>query len=101
MTETMNVSSKRMKVILLGDSDVGKTSLLTRFSQGYFHICYQMIIPEYSNKDVDVSGVKVKLQIWDTAGQGRYRVIREGYYRDVAGIVIVFDLTSKSSFDNI
>uniref|UniRef100_A0A7N6AYH8 small monomeric GTPase n=1 Tax=Anabas testudineus TaxID=64144 RepID=A0A7N6AYH8_ANATE len=89
--------------ILVGDSGVGKTSLLVQFDQGKF-------IPGsfsatvgigFTNKVVTVDGVKVKLQIWDTAGQERFRSVTHAYYRDAHALLLLYDITSKSSFDNI
>ncbi|XP_029871607.1 ras-related protein Rab-37 isoform X3 [Aquila chrysaetos chrysaetos] len=91
------------KTILVGDSGVGKTSLLVQFDQGKF-------IPGsfsatvgigFTNKVVAVDGVKVKLQIWDTAGQERFRSVTHAYYRDAQALLLLYDITSKMSFDNI
>ncbi|KAM4524828.1 ras-related protein Rab-37-like [Odontesthes bonariensis] len=91
------------KTILVGDSGVGKTSLLVQFDQGKF-------IPGsfsatvgigFTNKVVTVDDVKVKLQIWDTAGQERFRSVTHAYYRDAHALLLLYDITSKSSFDNI
>ncbi|CAL8303599.1 unnamed protein product [Lota lota] len=91
------------KTILVGDSGVGKTSLLVQFDQGKF-------IPGsfsatvgigFTNKEVTVDNVKVKLQIWDTAGQERFRSVTHAYYRDAQALLLLYDITSKTSFDNI
>ncbi|XP_043861139.1 ras-related protein Rab-37 isoform X2 [Dromiciops gliroides] len=91
------------KTILVGDSGVGKTSLLVQFDQGKF-------IPGsfsatvgigFTNKVVTVDGMKVKLQIWDTAGQERFRSVTHAYYRDAQALLLLYDITNKSSFDNI
>ncbi|XP_023805388.1 ras-related protein Rab-37 [Oryzias latipes] len=91
------------KTILVGDSGVGKTSLLVQFDQGKF------ISGSFSatvgigltNKVVTVDDTKVKLQIWDTAGQERFRSVTHAYYRDAHALLLLYDITSKSSFDNI
>ncbi|XP_045890670.1 ras-related protein Rab-37-like isoform X2 [Micropterus dolomieu] len=91
------------KTILVGDSGVGKTSLLVQYDQGKF-------IPGsftatvgigFTNKVVDVDNLKVKLQIWDTAGQERFRSVTHAYYRDAQALLLIYDITSKQSFDNI
>ncbi|CAL8284284.1 unnamed protein product [Merluccius merluccius] len=91
------------KTILVGDSGVGKTSLLVQFDQGKF-------IPGsfsatvgigFTNREVTVDNLKVKLQIWDTAGQERFRSVTHAYYRDAQALLLLYDITSKSSFDNI
>uniref|UniRef100_A0A3B5B322 small monomeric GTPase n=1 Tax=Stegastes partitus TaxID=144197 RepID=A0A3B5B322_9TELE len=92
-----------LQTILVGDSGVGKTSLLVQFDQGKF-------IPGsfsatvgigFTNKVVPVDNVKIKLQIWDTAGQERFRSVTHAYYRDAHALLLLYDITSKSSFDNI
>ncbi|XP_031821612.1 ras-related protein Rab-37 isoform X2 [Sarcophilus harrisii] len=91
------------KTILVGDSGVGKTSLLVQFDQGKF-------IPGsfsatvgigFTNKVVTVDGTKVKLQIWDTAGQERFRSVTHAYYRDAQALLLLYDITNRSSFENI
>ncbi|XP_051988094.1 ras-related protein Rab-37-like isoform X2 [Xyrauchen texanus] len=91
------------KTILVGDSGVGKTSLLVQFDQGKF-------IPGsfsatvgigFTNKVVTVDNMKVKLQIWDTAGQERFRSVTHAYYRDAQALLLLYDITRKTSFDNI
>ncbi|XP_060544701.1 ras-related protein Rab-37 isoform X3 [Pantherophis guttatus] len=91
------------KTILVGDSGVGKTSLLVQFDQGKF-------IPGsfsatvgigFTNKVVTVDDVKVKLQIWDTAGQERFRSVTHAYYRDAQALLLLYDITNKVSFDSI
>ncbi|XP_072916314.1 ras-related protein Rab-26 isoform X2 [Hemitrygon akajei] len=90
------------KTILFGDSGVGKTSLLVKLSQCNFQ---RHLTPTVSmgltNKVLNVDGVKVKLQIWDTAGQERFRSVTHAYYRDAHALLLLYDVTSKTSFDNI
>uniref|UniRef100_A0A8C1F0P3 small monomeric GTPase n=3 Tax=Cyprinus carpio TaxID=7962 RepID=A0A8C1F0P3_CYPCA len=90
------------KTILVGDSGVGKTSLLVQFDQGKF-------IPGsfsatvgigFTNKVLTVDELKVRLQIWDTAGQERFRSVTHAYYRDAQALLLLYDITSRSSFDN-
>eukprot|EP00076_Gallus_gallus_P032095 XP_024997633.1 ras-related protein Rab-37 isoform X8 [Gallus gallus] len=101
--QTLRVPGVPPQTILVGDSGVGKTSLLVQFDQGKF-------IPGsfsatvgigFTNKVVAVDGVKVKLQIWDTAGQERFRSVTHAYYRDAQALLLLYDITSKMSFDNI
>uniref|UniRef100_A0AAY4A354 small monomeric GTPase n=1 Tax=Denticeps clupeoides TaxID=299321 RepID=A0AAY4A354_9TELE len=99
----MNVTDiLTLQTILVGDSGVGKTSLLVQFDQGKF-------IPGsfsatvgigFTNKVVTVDNINVKLQIWDTAGQERFRSVTHAYYRDAQALLLLYDITSKSSFDN-
>ncbi|XP_036405581.1 ras-related protein Rab-37-like isoform X3 [Megalops cyprinoides] len=91
------------KVMLLGDSAVGKTCFLVQFKDGAF-LAGSFIATvgiDFRNKVVTVDNVKVKLQIWDTAGQERFRSVTHAYYRDAQALLLLYDITSKSSFDNI
>uniref|UniRef100_A0A8C4THR9 small monomeric GTPase n=1 Tax=Erpetoichthys calabaricus TaxID=27687 RepID=A0A8C4THR9_ERPCA len=90
-------------VMLLGDSGVGKTCFLVQFKDGAF-LAGNFIATvgiDFRNKVVTVDSVKVKLQIWDTAGQERFRSVTHAYYRDAQALLLLYDITSKTSFDNI
>ncbi|KAM0681290.1 Ras- protein Rab-8B [Glugoides intestinalis] len=90
------------KVILIGDSGVGKTSLMTRFADSsYDAICSTTIGVDFKIKTIEIDGVKVKLQVWDTAGQERFRAIVSNYYRGAQGIFVVFDMLNKESFNHL
>ncbi|KAK6171598.1 hypothetical protein SNE40_019749 [Patella caerulea] len=91
------------KVMLIGDSGVGKTCLLVRFKDGTFlsGSFISTVGIDFRNKVVEVDGAKVKLQIWDTAGQERFRSITHAYYRDAHALLLLYDVTNKNSFDNI
>eukprot|EP00105_Crassostrea_gigas_P022089 XP_011441467.1 PREDICTED: ras-related protein Rab-37 isoform X4 [Crassostrea gigas] len=99
-TELYDISSK---VMLIGDSGVGKTCLLVRFKDGAFlsGSFISTVGIDFRNKVVDVEGTKVKLQIWDTAGQERFRSITRAYYRDANALLLLYDVSNKASFDNI
>nr|XP_027224127.1 ras-related protein Rab-26-like isoform X2 [Penaeus vannamei] len=90
------------KVMLIGDSCVGKTCILTRFKDGTFlsGSFISTIGIDFRNKVVTVDGSKVKLQIWDTAGQERFRSVTHAYYRDAHALLLLYDVMSKTSFDN-
>ncbi|XP_051653544.1 ras-related protein Rab-37 isoform X3 [Manacus candei] len=90
-------------VMLLGDSGVGKTCFLLQFKDGAFlsGTFIATVGIDFRNKVVAVDGVKVKLQIWDTAGQERFRSVTHAYYRDAQALLLLYDITSKMSFDNI
>ncbi|KAF4012921.1 hypothetical protein G4228_003723 [Cervus hanglu yarkandensis] len=90
-------------VMLLGDSGVGKTCFLIRFRDGAFlsGTFIATVGIDFRNKVVTVDGVRVKLQIWDTAGQERFRSVTHAYYRDAQALLLLYDITNKSSFDNI
>ncbi|XP_042294310.1 ras-related protein Rab-26 [Sceloporus undulatus] len=91
------------KVMLVGDSGVGKTCLLVRFKDGAFLAgsFISTVGIDFRNKVLNVDGVKVKLQIWDTAGQERFRSVTHAYYRDAHALLLLYDVTNRASFDNI
>ncbi|XP_061703432.1 ras-related protein Rab-26-like [Syngnathoides biaculeatus] len=91
------------KVMLVGDSGVGKTCLLVRFKDGAFLAgsFISTVGIDFRNKVLSIDGVKVKLQIWDTAGQERFRSVTHAYYRDAHALLLLYDVTNKTSFDNI
>ncbi|XP_060140003.1 ras-related protein Rab-26 isoform X9 [Globicephala melas] len=91
------------KVMLVGDSGVGKTCLLVRFKDGAFlaGTFISTVGIDFRNKVLDVDGMKVKLQIWDTAGQERFRSVTHAYYRDAHALLLLYDVTNKASFNSI
>ncbi|EDO47990.1 predicted protein [Nematostella vectensis] len=101
--QTGEVFDVACKVMLLGDSGVGKTCLLVRFKDGAFlsGSFISTVGIDYKNKVVEVDGSKVKLQIWDTAGQERFRSITHAYYRDSHALLLLYDVTNHASFENI
>ncbi|KAG5470445.1 hypothetical protein LSCM1_01689 [Leishmania martiniquensis] len=91
-----------MKLIVIGDSGVGKSCLLHRFVEDTFsEEQTQTIGIEYGAKIIDLGGAKVKLQIWDTAGQERYKSVTRSYYRGATGCIIVYDVTNRSSYESV
>ncbi len=90
------------KVILVGDSGVGKTNIVSRFVDDSFTDSVRSTIGiDFQVKVIDTGSEKIKLQIWDTAGQERFRSISRSYYKYAYGIIVVFDLTNRKSFENI
>ncbi len=90
------------KLLLLGDSGVGKSALLTRYVNDAYTTSFMSTIGiDFKVKTIELDGKKIKLQIWDTAGQERFRKITTNYYRGAQGIIFVFDLTDLKSFNNI
>uniref|UniRef100_A0AAZ3R9F0 Ras-related protein Rab-13 n=1 Tax=Oncorhynchus tshawytscha TaxID=74940 RepID=A0AAZ3R9F0_ONCTS len=90
------------KLLLIGDSGVGKTCVLFRFSEDAFNSTFISTIGiDFKIRTVELDGKKIKLQIWDTAGQERFRTITTAYYRGAMGIMLVYDITNEKSFDNI
>ncbi|KAG1964140.1 ras-related protein Rab-15 [Pimephales promelas] len=90
------------RLLLLGDSGVGKTCLLCRFTDNEFHPSHISTIGvDFKMKTLEIDGIKVRIQIWDTAGQERYQTITKQYYRRAQGIFLVYDITSERSFQHI
>jgi len=90
------------KILLIGDSGVGKSCLLLRFSDGSYTDSYISTIGvDFKIKTLTLDDKTVKLQIWDTAGQERFRTITSSYYRGAHGIMVVYDVTDKKTFVNV
>eukprot|EP00029_Vermamoeba_vermiformis_P011761 TRINITY_DN6563_c0_g1_i1.p1 TRINITY_DN6563_c0_g1~~TRINITY_DN6563_c0_g1_i1.p1 ORF type:complete len:201 (-),score=43.65 TRINITY_DN6563_c0_g1_i1:100-702(-) len=95
-------TNSQFRILLLGDSGVGKTSLLLRFVDNSFTDAFiNNIGGDYREKQVTVGKASCTLQIWDTAGQERFRQITSSFYRGAHGILVVFDLNNRESFDNL
>jgi Ras-related protein Rab-1A len=90
------------KLLLIGDSGVGKSCLLLRFADDIYTESYISTIGvDFKIRTIEKDGKTIKLQIWDTAGQERFRTITSSYYRGAHGIIIVYDITDRESFDNV
>lgn len=91
-----------VRLLLLGDSAVGKSSLLLRFSDRRFESNFVITIGvDFRTKVVSIDGKPYRVQVWDTAGQERFRTITPAYYRNAMGMVLVFDITNRKTFDNV
>ena len=89
------------KVVLIGDSGVGKSNLLSRFTKNEFNLESKTTIGvEFATKSIEVGDKIIKAQIWDTAGQERYRAITSAYYRGAVAALLVYDITKKNTFEN-
>jgi len=90
------------KVVVIGDSAVGKSQLLSRFAKNEFCIDSKSTIGvEFQTRTVTIKGKVIKAQIWDTAGQERYRAVTSAYYRGALGAMLVYDITKRPSFDHV
>jgi len=91
-----------VKIVLIGDTGVGKSNLLTRFTRNEFLIDSKSTIGvEFATKNVSVDGKILKAQIWDTAGQERFRAITSAYYKGAVGALVVYDIARQATFENV
>jgi len=98
-----NSSDSVYKILLLGDSTVGKTCFLMRYTDNTFQEIHMSTIGlDYRLKTMTLnSGKQVKVQIWDTAGQDRFRAITKNYYKGAHGIILIYDVTNQLTFENV
>ncbi|KAK1373777.1 Ras-related protein RGP1 [Heracleum sosnowskyi] len=90
------------KIVLIGDSAVGKSQLLARFARNEFNLDSKATIGvEFQTRTLSIDHKTVKAQIWDTAGQERYRAVTSAYYRGAVGAMLVYDITKRQSFDHV
>ncbi|KAI0983096.1 hypothetical protein GJ496_008394 [Pomphorhynchus laevis] len=90
------------KLLLIGDSGVGKTCMLNRYVEDNFSTTFISTIGiDFKMRKIEMEGKQIKLQIWDTAGQERFKTITTAYYRGAMGVILVYDITSEKSYDNI
>lgn len=103
ITEEANLDREFVyKVVILGDAAVGKTSLINQFVEGSFNEDYKPTLgANIVRKDVHLNSTKVRLIMWDLAGQEKYRVVRSMYFQGCQGALLVYDVTRYSTFDSI
>lgn len=90
------------KILLIGNSAVGKSSLLMRFAEDIFSESFLPTIGvDFKIRTLEAAGSKVKLQMWDTAGQEKFKSILTSYYKGTHGVLLVFDITDKQSFADV
>ncbi|KMZ60373.1 Ras-related protein RABA5c [Zostera marina] len=90
------------KVVMIGDSAVGKSNLLSRYTRNEFnHNTKATIGVEFQTQSIGIDGKEVKAQIWDTAGQERFRAVTSAYYRGAVGGLIVYDITRRTTFESV
>ncbi|MQM11499.1 hypothetical protein Taro_044407 [Colocasia esculenta] len=90
------------KVVIIGDSAVGKSNLLSRYARNEFNINSKATIGvEFQTQTMEIDGKEVKAQIWDTAGQERFRAVTSAYYRGAVGALIVYDISRRTTFDSV
>ena len=90
------------KIVIIGDSAVGKSNLLSRYARNEFNLHSKSTIGvEFQTQVMDIDGKEVKAQIWDTAGQERFRAVTSAYYRGAVGALVVYDISRRSTFESI
>lgn len=90
------------KVVLIGDSAVGKSNLLSRYARNEFNLNSKATIGvEFQTQSMEIDGKEIKAQIWDTAGQERFRAVTSAYYRGAVGALIVYDISRRATFENV
>jgi Ras-related protein Rab-8A len=102
MSHSITPHDMQIKLLMIGDSGVGKTCLLLRYSNDSFSPTFITTIGiDFKIKNIEIEDKRIKLQIWDTAGQERFRTITTSYFRGAQGIVRVYDVTDRRSFESI
>eukprot|EP00897_Mesotaenium_endlicherianum_P010384 jgi/Mesen1/9374/ME000610S08679 len=90
------------KMVLIGDSGVGKTNLASRYAHNEFHTDSKATIGvEFRSKTLEIDNKEIKAQIWDTSGQERYRAVTSVYYRGAVGALLVYDISRRATFENV
>ena len=91
-----------LKVVLVGDSSVGKTNIMSKYLKNEFHEDSKATVGvEFGSKQFNIEGHSIKAQIWDTAGQERYKAITSAYYKGAKGAFVVYDITRKNTFETV
>ncbi|CAN1251392.1 Ras-related protein RABA5d [Linum perenne] len=90
------------KIVIIGDSAVGKSNLLSRYSRNEFNSHSKATIGvEFQTQSMEIDGKEIKAQIWDTAGQERFRAVTSAYYRGAVGALIVYDISRRTTFESV
>lgn len=98
----MSQEEQLLKILVIGESAVGKSCLLLRYTDNKFQETFMTTIGvDFKTKHLEIDGTPVKLQIWDTAGQEKFRAITKAYYRGAHGILVVFDISRRDTFNQV
>lgn len=90
------------QILIIGDSSVGKTSILTRYTNGTFKEEYLATVGlDYYSKDEIFNNKTINVKLWDTAGQERYKSLTQSYFKNAEGVIVTYDITNTESFDNL
>nr|XP_043622711.1 ras-related protein RABA5b-like [Erigeron canadensis] len=102
MDEIVGGEEYLFKIVVIGDSAVGKSNLLSRFARDEFDLHSKATIGvEFQTQVMEIDGKEVKAQVWDTAGQERFRAVTSAYYRGAVGALIVYDISRRTTFDSV
>ncbi|XWS22288.1 hypothetical protein CRYUN_Cryun29cG0021400 [Craigia yunnanensis] len=102
MSDDEVVEEYLFKIVIIGDSAVGKSNLLSRYARNEFNAHSKATIGvEFQTQSVEIDGKEIKAQIWDTAGQERFRAVTSAYYRGAFGALLVYDISRRATFDNV
>ncbi|KAH0640676.1 hypothetical protein KY285_037262 [Solanum tuberosum] len=97
-----DVEEYLFKIVIIGDSAVGKSNLLSRYARDEFNLHSKATIGvEFQTQVLEINGKEVKAQIWDTAGQERFRAVTSAYYRGAFGALLVYDISRRSTFESV
>ena len=92
----------KCKLLIIGDSEVGKTSVLSRYTKDIFNLNYLATAGiEFFTKDDNIDNKIVRIELWDTAGQEKFHSLTAAFFRNAEGIIVMFDVTNSISFENI
>jgi small GTP-binding protein len=93
---------RTFKIVIAGNGGVGKSSLLHRYVAGQFNRSYSVTIgADFASREVDMADEKIRLVIWDLAGQRRFHIVRDGFYRGAKAVILVFDITDRESWKDL
>lgn len=102
MEEAVGGEEYLFKIVVIGDSAVGKSNLLSRFARDEFDLHSKATIGvEFQTQVMEIDGKEIKAQVWDTAGQERFRAVTSAYYRGAVGALIVYDISRRTTFDSV
>ena len=91
-----------VQLLVIGDSSVGKTSLITRYTNGTFKEEYLATVGlDYYSKNEEINNQAIQIKLWDTAGQERFKALTQNYFRNAEGVLLAFDVTNEESFNNL
>ena len=93
---------KTCQILIIGDTSVGKSSLISRYANGTFREEYLATVGlDYCTKNEIINNKTIQIKLWDTAGQERFKALTQNYFRNAEGVLLVYDVTSTDSFDNL